>query len=141
VTLTTEEARRMMLAHPQAFGAAERAIRRELLARTSERFFLYAIQAGGDDGPVKIGTAKDPDQRLKTLQTASPVPLTGLCAWRGFSGEEAEIHQRFADHRIRGEWFRPHADLIDFVWAMDEPYWFECHRRELAEDTGEEMVA
>jgi hypothetical protein len=75
---------------------------------------LYAIQMG-DDGPVKIGIATKPWERLATLQTASPARLRGLAAWPGSVEKEAALHEIFAEDRLEGEWFKPSPELITFV--------------------------
>ena len=99
---------------------------RDEVFAVTETVFLYAIQAGGESGPVKIGTAKDPDARLKTLQTGNPEPLAGIAAWRALPYEERALHERFAEHRIRGEWFRPAPEVLETLWAMDAPWWWEA---------------
>lgn len=76
--------------------------------------YAYAIQAG-EGGPVKIGVTRDPVQRLKTLQTGNPETLRGLAAWRVLPGEERLIHDDFASVRIRGEWFHPTPELLEYV--------------------------
>ena len=90
-------------------------IMREALGK-SEPLYAYAIQAG-PDGPVKIGVAKRPADRLKTLQTANPAELLPLAAWRILPFEERHIHQEYVHLHIRGEWFHPDPDLISFVEA------------------------
>lgn len=92
--------------------------------RQSDRLFLYAIQRG-EGGPIKLGVAKDPDSRKKTLQTGSPEKLIGLAAWKALPGDERELHKRFAEHRISGEWFHPAPELIEYVYAADLPWWWE----------------
>lgn len=63
----------------------------------------YFIQAG--DGPVKIGsTHGDPNRRLKELQTGSSEPLRLLGTLDGAEWER-ELHERFAEWRLHGEWF------------------------------------
>jgi hypothetical protein len=66
--------------------------------------FVYFIQAG-QDGPIKIGVAADPLLRLDDLQVGSPVALTLLAAIPGGAVHERQLHARFAEGRIRGEWF------------------------------------
>lgn len=76
--------------------------------------WLYAIQAG-HSGPVKLGLAKVPAERLATLQVGNADQLRGLAAWRVDPVEERRVHEDFAHARIRGEWFRPVPELIDYV--------------------------
>jgi hypothetical protein len=73
---------------------------------------VYFIQRG-EDGPIKIGETKsDPADRLKALQIGSAERLRLLGHVRS---KETEVHARFSQHRISGEWFRPHQDILDFV--------------------------
>lgn len=75
---------------------------------------VYAIQMG-EDGPIKIGTAQKPWERIATLQTASPYRLRGLAAWPGSVAEEAALHKHFAEDRLEGEWFKPSPELLAVV--------------------------
>lgn len=79
--------------------------------------YLYAIQQG-ENGPIKLGLAKDPRERLKTLQQGNPERLHGLAAWRALRLEERQLHEEFAADRLVGEWFRPTPELVDFVLKL-----------------------
>lgn len=52
---------------------------------------------------VKIGASKNPESRLKFLQTGLPMDLYLL--WSVPGEYEYPLHQRFAKYRYRGEWF------------------------------------
>jgi hypothetical protein len=79
---------------------------------TTRSSFVYFVQAKDDHrGPVKIGYTRNPEQRLQSLQHASAEPLQLLAYFEGDMKNEQELHERFAEHRIRGEWFRWNADL------------------------------
>lgn len=86
--------------------------------------YVYFIQAG-EDGPIKIGSAKKPGERLATMQTGNHVELRLI----GFAPVPAEsetgLHLRFAKHNIRGEWFHPHPDVLAVVefWRNIERNW------------------
>lgn len=67
---------------------------------------VYFIQQGLD-GPIKVGTADNPDGRLSQLQTAHVEKLYLRAVRRGGYELERQLHERFAAGRIRGEWFRP----------------------------------
>jgi len=73
---------------------------------------VYFIQAG-ESGPVKIGKAGDPIARLKALQTGSAARLNLLAV---IDADEHALHDRFADHRVAGEWFA----LVPEIAAMIE---------------------
>jgi hypothetical protein len=93
---------------------------RKLFPPSNPPISLYAIQAG-DDGPVKIGIALKPWERLATLQTANPVRLRGLAAWPGSPAEEEALHKLFANDRLEGEWFNPSTELIALVDWLGAP--------------------
>lgn len=64
---------------------------------------------------IKIGTADDPAARLRGLQTACPDDLELLGSIPGSESEERALHRKFAELRIRGEWFRAEQSLIGFI--------------------------
>jgi hypothetical protein len=79
---------------------------------------VYFIQAI-DGGPIKIGTAKDPSARLLSLQTGSHHTLVIRKVIPGGAGREAELHSRFRDQRVRGEWFTPSRTLCRLSGGID----------------------
>jgi predicted GIY-YIG superfamily endonuclease len=74
----------------------------------AERSHIYAIQAG-DDGPIKIGVANNPVQRLNDLQTGNhrKLRLIGYSVVRKSWALkwEQQVHERLKKHRLQGEWF------------------------------------
>lgn len=73
---------------------------------------IYFIQAG-HNGPIKIGFSSRPRKRLRQMQTANARPLRLLGTIPTTSkGLEAEIHHTLRKHKRRGEWFRPHHDVL-----------------------------
>jgi len=77
-----------------------------ILDQYPEPEYLYVIgELGGKY--AKIGRSKNPQARLKMLQTGFPVPLR---LW-GFCNHvspftEREVHQKLKDFKEKGEWFR-----------------------------------
>jgi len=65
---------------------------------------VYLIRAGLT-GPVKIGKADDPSERMALFQIGHYEQLHLIRIWQGGLLEEAHLHLRFADLHIRGEWF------------------------------------
>lgn len=81
------------------------------------RVWIYFIRSG-EDGPIKIGQARDPEDRLICLQTGSAERLTIETAMLGAPEVEFRLHRKFAEHRIRGEWFQPAPEIQALiVWA------------------------
>lgn len=79
---------------------------------------IYFI--GGDEGPIKIGYALRPQVRLRTLQIGSPFDLIILAEAPGGAEAERAYHVRFAQHRLRGEWFARHPDILAEIEAVNK---------------------
>jgi transcriptional regulator with XRE-family HTH domain len=78
--------------------------------------WIYFIQRGNGDGPVKIGISKDPQTRAKDIQIACAEPVKILLLLSLDEGlTEREIHSMFEHLRIRGEWFNPGQDLLEWI--------------------------
>ncbi len=76
---------------------------------------VYFLQAE-PDGLVKIGwTRSHPAERLRVLQTGSPVRLKLLGAIFATQELEGDLHRLFRASRSHGEWFRPDAPLLKFI--------------------------
>ena len=75
--------------------------------------YVYWIQCDG--GPIKIGFSVNPEKRLRELQAANPYPLRILGTVRALKDDERDLHLRFAQHRVRGEWFAPTKAVLDGV--------------------------
>jgi len=86
-----------------------------LAARPSE--VVYFIQA--ETGQIKIGIARDLGVRLKTLRTMCPVGLAVLAATNGGQPAESGYHDCFAAHRLHGEWFEPHPDILAEITRLN----------------------
>lgn len=72
--------------------------------------FVYAMMEE-DTGKVKIGISKDPERRLKQLQTGNSSRLVLVAthkAENGFADERA-LHHKNEAYRIHGEWFSNEA--------------------------------
>jgi hypothetical protein len=72
----------------------------------------YFIRAGDS---IKIGFASNLKRRLGGLQSSHHEPLEVLAAVSAADVDEHQTHQRFAHLRIRGEWFRPEPELLDYI--------------------------
>jgi len=65
---------------------------------------VYFIQSI-DGGPVKIGSSNNPTKRLEELKIGSPVPLRIIGEIAGDEKREKQLHEKFKDCRLHGEWF------------------------------------
>jgi hypothetical protein len=85
--------------------------------------YLYCIS----DGELcKFGYSRDPQRRLKSLQTGSSRLLelvhTSLCEEDCVVLLERTFHKEYSNLRVRGEWFR--CSALEGVHMLT---WFEIH--------------
>lgn len=76
-------------------------------------YFIENVQTRA----IKIGTAVDPDARIRQLQTGADAELRLIGAIVPsviFETTERQLHKRFSSHRLTGEWFAPviHRDVL-----------------------------
>lgn len=81
---------------------------------------VYFIQAR-EGGLIKIGRSDDPARRLREFQAGCPVDLVLLFAGRcvDFNIDETELHNRFAEYRVRGEWFEPAEPILRCIEELN----------------------
>jgi hypothetical protein len=84
--------------------------------RRHRKSYVYFIAAGR--GAVKIGFAHDVESRLQALQTSSAEELVLLHYMEGTTADERRLHEKFAELRIRGEWFRHEGFLAEFIVTL-----------------------
>ena len=86
---------------------------------------VYLINAIGTQ-KYKIGTTKDIDARLKSLQTGSPHKLATVKCISGVHLLENRIHRHYCDYRASGEWFNFDDSTLERVVAdMDKSSTYE----------------
>ena len=76
--------------------------------------YVYAIRET-ETGRVKLGISRDPEARLRQLQTGNSQELE-LVAFRKAENrfdDERALHTDASDYRIRGEWFT--ADAVNLL--------------------------
>lgn len=98
---------------------------------------IYFIQAG-DNGLVKIGSAKDAKKRLAALQIACPIELRLAGLFYARRDTEKYLHWLFRAERVRGEWFTGCPDLLAFIEreAQGRLYDWGMGRRKTKPDSG-----
>jgi hypothetical protein len=90
----------------QAEEAMQGAERRDAAA---QRQLVYFI--GAASGPIKIGIALRPRERLSGLQTSHHERLELLATCEGGQEQERAYHKLFKDRRLNGEWFERTAEI------------------------------
>lgn len=85
--------------------------RREVAAPSKGSVYFIA----DEDGFIKIGHARNVGSRLQSLQTASRQALRVVGSTPGSISDEKALHAKFASAHVRGEWFRPTAELVAYV--------------------------
>lgn len=76
---------------------------------------VYFVQ-GENTRLVKIGFSSVlPRTRMIDLQVGSPDRLILLAKLYGNSATESQLHERFKNDCVRGEWFNPSEELMLFV--------------------------
>lgn len=77
--------------------------------------FIYFARMEGPEPFIKIGYASNVGVRLSNIKVSTPYKVELLASIEGTPQDEAALHARFADHRFRGEWFKPHPEILDFI--------------------------
>lgn len=92
--------------------AAKDALRVE--DRASVVYFIRSPMTG----LIKIGTTRRLQTRLGDLCRAAGHDVELLASMPGSVEEEYALHQRFAKHRERGEWFRASEELAALIGSI-----------------------
>jgi hypothetical protein len=89
-------------------------VSKEQLHIRSTQSRVYFVQESGM-GAIKIGTTKNVNTRVSDMAVGTPHLLAVLALIDGNHEVEHALHQRFAHARIRGEWFRPVPELLEYI--------------------------
>lgn len=81
---------------------------------------VYFIQQK-NGGPIKIGSSVHPLLRLKQIRAHSPVEVELIAAIEGSAKLERELHAKFADNRLHGEWFTSTEELVSYIKDIGLP--------------------
>jgi hypothetical protein len=81
-----------------------------------EVVMVYFIQQG-KGGPIKIGSAANPLQRMKTLQTGSPDKLYLLKSFKAGPDLESHLHKIFKKYKLNGEWYKPSTPILAYIFG------------------------
>lgn len=93
---------------------------RKLRDNRGHRTNVYFVRARSG-GLIKIGKAVNVANRLALFQMGSPVPLEVVAVVRKCHPYlERRLHNYFAAHRVRGEWFAPSLELLRLIGQLRE---------------------
>lgn len=76
---------------------------------------VYCI-GSPERGIVKIGHSINPQKRLMELKTGNPFQLEVLAVIEGDDKKERELHEKFKDLRLAGEWFSYTHDIKEYFF-------------------------
>lgn len=79
--------------------------------------FVYLIKSGET---YKIGKAKRIDDRMSSISPVLPHPIELIHSIERdeYDALELELHERFADKRLNGEWFALTEQDIEAIKAI-----------------------
>lgn len=86
--------------------------------KTPQGIVYFATTWEQENFPIKIGTTVSQGARFRALQNALPWRLEVLTTIDGGVKKEAELHRRFSNFRLEGEWFERHKDLMDYIASV-----------------------
>jgi hypothetical protein len=88
-----------------------------LITDQQDVYFIRCVETNR----IKIGIARNVVSRFDGIQTGSPTKLRIdlIIDWGGRELEQ-HLHRKFANCRIRGEWFQPDEELELFIADIKE---------------------
>ncbi len=89
------------------------------LEEDTRDYCTYIVRAGDTDY-VKIGRALNVEKRVMELQVGNHEELR--IVRKLFGDDEADFHAKFADRRVRGEWFLFHPDMLTFETETEQKF-------------------
>ncbi len=100
-----------------------------------ENDYLYVMQERGT-GHIKVGRTRNPEQRLKAVQTGNSHEVRYLLTAEGYASREAFLHRYLSSYKVRkkggSEWFHKEAleELPDDLYSLiavavlEDPDWW-----------------
>lgn len=91
--------------------------------------FVYFIKEA-DRPRVKIGFSKDIYNRVTDLQVSCSSELMLVGYFAGTRQDESELHRRFKNDRIHGEWFNLSDELHSYIYSLRGKFAWSSERLE-----------
>lgn len=125
--LEVEKARMEAIEARLAVREAEKATRKTQPRDT--KGYVYLLKNLHEAGIYKIGMTTDPSTRIRKLEVVLPFPVECDCliATSDRIALEAELHTKFADKRIDGEWFRLDAADVEYIRNLAQESQRDAH--------------
>ena len=98
--------------HSYAEGVIVPAIYLSKNATDTNKTKTYVVQ-NSTSGLIKIGRSCRPEERIKSLETGAGQKLEVMAIIDG--DHESELHSRFKELRVFGEWFRDDGSIKKFA--------------------------
>lgn len=86
--------------------------------KAGKHCWVYFI--GCEKHGIKIGVATNVEKRLATLRSCCPISLKVMATRPGGIDRERAYHKQFAEHRLHGEWFDPHPDILAEIERLSD---------------------
>jgi hypothetical protein len=106
-----------------------------------EHTYVYFIAESC--GPIKVGYATRPHERLASIQTGNCRRLFLLSYVEAPREAERRLHERLDAHRISGEWYAPEVEVFDAIDACERVFGAshrlecdQCRREQVAVERG-----
>lgn len=76
---------------------------------------IYFAASPKEHALIKIGISRKPDARIAGLSAGCPFPVKIIAQIPGTYAVEKNLHRKFSEIRVRGEWFRTDKLLMSFI--------------------------
>lgn len=96
-----------------------RAYSEQKRARAEQLSSVYFMQAQATR-MIKIGYSNNVLRRRIQIQIGCGSPVAILLTMPGGPILEEQMHERFKDHRVFGEWFSPADEIMSFISRENE---------------------
>ncbi len=105
-----EEVNKKVQTHNEAYSQRQ--------TRRAKSGYVYLLQSPTQ--AYKIGYSNDPDNRIKTfgIQLPFEVEYIVLIETSDMVGLENQLHQRFADKCVNGEWFNLSDEDVTYIQGL-----------------------
>lgn len=80
--------------------------------------YVYLVK--NQDGNYKIGRSLNPNKRIESMGVKLPFPIEAVCIIPSeqMSRLEQELHARFDDKRLNGEWFALADEDVEYIRGL-----------------------